>query len=53
MDKSTNIPGVWQAYVTSGKTAADRRDRLSEVPEHLSEVVRSHVNTVFRIKKGE
>lgn len=41
--------GLWNGYVTTGTTKAERRRRLQEVPEHLRPGVESHVRTVFML----
>jgi hypothetical protein len=40
---------IWQAYVASGATRAERGRRLEQAPEPLRRRIESHVRTVFAI----
>ena len=42
---------VWQAWVTAGNSKEERMDRLSKVPEAIRARVKSHVETVFAIRR--
>lgn len=43
--------GQWQAYASQGRSIEEQKARLEEVPESMREVVRDHLNTVYRLKK--
>jgi len=40
---------IWQAYVASGATRAERARRLEQAPESMRRRIESHVRTVFAI----
>ena len=44
------VKGNWNAYVGSGTTREDRRERLAEVPDKYRDSVESHVRTQFQIQ---
>jgi len=50
-DQSTRGLGQWNAYVLQGRTAAQRRARLAEVPDEYREQVESHVRTYYAIMR--
>lgn len=43
--------GQHNAYVEAGKDKAERNRRLLEAPEEMRAQVKSHVETVFKLKK--
>jgi hypothetical protein len=51
--KKTWGGGNWNAYVGSGSTREERRERLADVPEEMRASVESHVRTVFKLRRGE
>jgi len=48
--KSMWVKGNWNAYVGSGTTREERRERLAEVPDKYRDSVESHVRTQFQIQ---
>lgn len=40
----------WNAYVESGRTIQERRERLREVPEEWRDAVAAHVAMVWQMK---
>jgi hypothetical protein len=42
----------WNGYVVSGKTRAQRRERLEQVPDEWKPHVENHVRTFFAIKNN-
>ena len=50
VDKSKWTVGNYNAYVGSGTTREERRERLAEVPEEYRDSVESHVRTQFQIQ---
>ena len=45
------MPEYWNAYVISGATRDERRERLERVPERFRAGVESHVRTAFAIRQ--
>ena len=46
-------PPQWNAYVLSGKNSQERLSRLSEVPKDWRAGVKSHVETVYKIRAAQ
>ena len=44
--------GEWNAYVAAGDSLEERRARLDQCPDEYRDRVRSHVQTVFAIRKN-
>lgn len=50
-DKANWRGGNWNAYVAAGKTREQRKARLDEVPGDMRLMVKSHVETAYKLKQ--
>ncbi len=51
MKPTNDSRGEWAAYVEAGQTLEERRARLACCPQQVQDYVKSHLKTVFALKR--